>query len=181
MIITIEQLKQKKACAEGIAWFKERYENSINRSVLTNDLITAKKYGWFKWMIEHLCDDIEVERKIEMAIKCALVVYQEEPFVDWANSWLSGINRDRSAAKAAAQKAAAALAAARSAEAIESAEWSALAAAAVESAAWSAWAAEAETWSAEESAAKAAAWAAAAAAWSAAEAEANKVILSYVS
>ena len=179
MIITIEQLKQKKACAEGIVWFKKQYGNSINRAVLTNDLITAKKYGWFKWMIKYLCDDIELERKIEMGIKCALVVYTEESFVDWANNWLSGINRDKSAAWSAWAKSARS-----AAEAAVTEAWSAAEAAAVWSAAKAAAAAADAVWSAAK-AAEAAEWSAEAAELVAEANETQKqeiidVILSYV-
>jgi len=166
MIITIEQLKQADACAECIVWFEKQYGNSINRTVLVNDLINAKKYNLLKWMIKYLGDDIEVERKIEMGIKCALVVYTEESFVDWANSWLSGINRDRSAAWAAWAKSA------RSA-AVE---------AETEAAAWSAWSAAVE---AAAEAASSSAAAAADAAWAAVnetqKQEIIDIILSYVS
>ena len=37
---------------------------------------------------------ITAEQRIEVAIRSTLLVYQEQPFVEWANNWLNGNNRD---------------------------------------------------------------------------------------
>ena len=58
---------------------------------------------------------ISLNRRIDIAIKCALAVYKEASFVQWANDCLSG--KDRSKESAAAAAAAAARAAARAAAA----------------------------------------------------------------
>jgi len=97
---------------------------------------------------------ITTEQRVRFAILCALKVYKEKSFVDWANGWLSEKDKSASAAESA-----------------ESAAWSAAwsAASAAKSAAWSAaWSAESAAWSAAWSAASAA-WRAESAAWSAAE------------
>ena len=103
------------------------------------------------------------EQCVRFGILCALEVYRERSFVEWATGWLDGSDRSWSAADAAQSAAASAADAA-------SAAWSALSAAwyAARSAAWSA------TWYAARSATSAA-WSAAAsaadaasAAWSAA-------------
>ena len=57
-----------------------------------------------------------LEQRIKFAIKCALLVYKEESFVQWAVSWLSGKDRTAYVAYVAARAAyAAADAAARAA------------------------------------------------------------------
>ena len=46
--------------------------------------------------------NITLEQKIEFTIRCALVVYRSVQFINWANNWLSGKDRTRAAAYAAA-------------------------------------------------------------------------------
>src|SRR5690348_7263443 len=95
--------------------------------------------------------EVTITQRIEFAIHCALEVYSEKTFVDWASDWLSNTNRTAASAEAAA-----------------AAEWSAAAAAAE----WSAAAAAASA-RAEAASARAEAAAAAAAEWSAAAAAAS--------
>ena len=103
------------------------------------------------------------EHRVAFGILCALEVYNVPEFVSWAQAWLSGENRSRSAARSAES-------AARSAEsAAESAARSAV------SAAWSA--AESAAWSAAWSAAESAAWSAESAAWSATAAAPDLIAL----
>lgn len=85
---------------------------------------------------------ITTKQRVRFAILCALEVYKEKTFVDWADGWLSGKDKSESAAESAARSAA------------RSAAWSAESAA--ESAAWSAWSAESAARSAAESAAESA-------------------------
>jgi len=47
-----------------------------------------------------------LEQRIKFAIKCALLVYKEESFVQWAVSWLSGKDRTAYVAYVAARAAA---------------------------------------------------------------------------
>ena len=54
---------------------------------------------------------ITLEQKIEFAIRCALVVYKSEKFINWANNWLSSKDRSRQSAAAYAAAAYAAYAA----------------------------------------------------------------------
>lgn len=42
------------------------------------------------------------EQRVEIAIRCALAVSHDPEFVEWANKWLSGEDRSREAAEAAA-------------------------------------------------------------------------------
>jgi len=42
-----------------------------------------------------------LEMKVEFAIRCALSVYSEKSFVEWANKWLSGEDRSKESARAA--------------------------------------------------------------------------------
>ncbi len=104
---------------------------------------------------------ITPEQRVKFAILSALQVEQNQTFVAWAQTWLSGQDRSKTAAKEAAETAA------RAAEAAEAAAWAAGEAAwATEAARAAARAAWAAAWAAE--AARAAAWAAArAAAWAA--------------
>ena len=92
-------------------------------------------------------------QRVEIAIHLALIVYKEKDFKTWADNWLSGKDRSRTAAEAAADAAEAA--AARTAKA--AAAWAA---------AWAATkAADAAVAKAAAGAAAEAAWAAAGAAW----------------
>jgi len=118
---------------------------------------------------------ISTEQRVEIAIRCALLVYKDPNFLQWAENWISG--KDRSAEAAAAAEAAEAEAAA--AKAAARAAWAAAeaaAAAAWEAAAWEEAEAEA-AWEAEAEAAAAAAWEAAA---EAAEAAAAIDLLSII-
>lgn len=45
-----------------------------------------------------------ISQRVAIAIHCALAIYSESSFVDWANNWLSG--KDRSGAAEAAARAA---------------------------------------------------------------------------
>ena len=87
---------------------------------------------------EILLPEISTEKRVEFAIRCALQVYKDESFVQWANQWLEGTDRSREAARAAE-----AAEAAWAAEAARAAAWAAEAARAAETAAWAARAAEA--------------------------------------
>ena len=60
---------------------------------------------------------IPAEQRVEIAIRCVLLVYKEEAWVKWANDWLSGKDRTLGAARAAEAAARAAEAAVRAAEA----------------------------------------------------------------
>jgi len=87
---------------------------------------------------------VTTEQRIRFAILCSLKVYSDPAYVKWAEGWLSGEDRSKSAAGAAAREAeVAAEAAAREAEV--AASWAAAwaAAGAARAAAWAARAARA--------------------------------------
>jgi len=46
---------------------------------------------------------ITTEQRVRFAIYCALKVYHDESFEEWANNWLSGQDRSAEAAEAAAE------------------------------------------------------------------------------
>lgn len=86
---------------------------------------------------------ITTEQRVEIAIRCSLLVYSEPNYVKWANMWLDGTDRSGSASDSAARSAWSAEAAARLAVwAAESAAWSAARSAAM----WAAWSAAESTW-----------------------------------
>ena len=125
---------------------------------------------------------ISTEQRVEIAIRCALLVYKDPNFLQWAENWISGKDRSAEAAAAAEAAEAEAAAAKAAARAAWAAAWEAEAAAeAAAAAAWEAAAweeAEAEAaWEAEAEAAAAAAWEAAA---EAAEAAAAIDLLSII-
>ena len=68
---------------------------------------------------------ITIEQRIEIAIRCSLLVYPAPEYVQWAEDWLSG--KDRTSAAASATASAAASAAAYAANAATSATASATA------------------------------------------------------
>ena len=61
------------------------------------------KEGWKKAKLikEIPLPKITVEQKIKYGIYCALEVYKDESFVNWANNWLSGKDRTVDSAHAA--------------------------------------------------------------------------------
>ena len=91
--------------------------------------------------------EITIEQRVTIAIRCALMVYQEATFTQWATSWLSGKDRSRESAWAAADAAEAAVAAA--ARTASAAAWAAVAAAARTAAAAASAAADAVAWAVE--------------------------------
>ena len=114
--------------------------------------------------------EITTAQRVKFALYCALEVYRDEVFVQWANYWLNGKDRTESAASAARSAESAAWSAARSAAwSAESAAWLAASAAesaarsarsAARAAARSARSAESADWSAARAAARSAAEAA---------------------
>ena len=79
--------------------------------------------------------EITNNQRIRFAILCALEVYLDGAFINWANDWLSGVDRSANAANAAAYAANAAVNAAASAAANAAASAAAYAANAAASAA----------------------------------------------
>ena len=65
---------------------------------------------------------ITTKQKIRFAILCAMAVYKDQTWTDWANNWLSGKDRSAATAAVAARAAEAATAAARAATAAYGAE-----------------------------------------------------------
>ena len=123
------------------------------------------KSGWTQMRLVKTVKlpNITINQRIAYGIKCALAVYTDKLFVNWAENWLSGKDRSKESAARAAWAAWAAWAAA---EAAAEAAW-----AAAEAAAETAWATRAAAWAARAArATRAAAWAAAEAAEAAAEA-----------
>jgi hypothetical protein len=102
---------------------------------------------------------VTMEQRVKFGILCALEVYDDAKFVQWANGWLDGADRSKKAADAAAWAAAAARADADAAWAAARAAARADAAAAWAADAAAAWAAAAAARAAR--AARAATWAAA--------------------
>jgi antitoxin component YwqK of YwqJK toxin-antitoxin module len=50
--ITIQDLKEKKACKKGIDWFKENFGEETNINTLKNELIKQKEYNYLWWVYE---------------------------------------------------------------------------------------------------------------------------------
>ena len=101
-----------------------------------------------KFVKEIALPAIPNETVVTFAIECALRVYKDSDFVNWAQGWTSG--QDRTPAAASAASAASAAWAAESVARVESAASEAASAAA--SAAWAAESAERAEWAAEISA-----------------------------
>ena len=150
---------------QHVSWIKPRLWEADAEEVVLRDgelKCGVKKLTTVK---EIPLPELTTEQKVEVGIRCALQVYAELDFVQWAEKWLKNIDRSKAVAEAAAR---AAEAAARAAEAAaRAAEAAAEAAArAAEAAAWAAAEAARAAWAAAEAAR--AAWAAAeAAAWAA--------------
>jgi len=133
MKITKEWLKKEEACREGIKWFIENYPDEVDHKELYVAL-QVKHKDWGYWLLGEIGG-------AEFGIRCAMQIYFEPSWTQWANDWLSG--KDRAATKAAEAAAGAAGAA-----------WSARATAgAARAAAWSA------AWAAVEAVEAVAAWA----------------------
>jgi len=70
----------------------------------------TKRKGQMKcgWSEMRLVEELEVpkittEKRVKYAIYCALEVYKDEEFRVWAENWLSGKDRSKEAARAAAK------------------------------------------------------------------------------
>jgi len=81
--------------------------------------------------------EITTEQRVKFAIYCALEVYDDSSFVQWANDWLSGKDRSATTAAEAASAARAVAWVASAARATTAAE---AATTAAEAATWAAWA-----------------------------------------
>ena len=62
------------------------------------------KEGWNRMRLvkERKVPEITKTQRTAFGILCVLEVYEEETFVEWANNWLSGKDRSRESASAAA-------------------------------------------------------------------------------
>ena len=80
------------------------FEVEIDREVIFDGL----KGGCHQMMLikEIPLPSFTLEQRVVFAIKCVLLVYKEERFVQWAADWLSGKDRTTDAARAAARDAA---------------------------------------------------------------------------
>ena len=69
------------------------FEVEVERKNLTDN---GLKEGWTRMRLIKELDIPEVSRiqKVAFGILCALKVYQNEKFVEWANNWLSGKDRN---------------------------------------------------------------------------------------
>ena len=53
--ITLEYLRKRKACDDGIAWFESKYGDSeVTSDVLLEDLYRDKIYSWILWATRNL-------------------------------------------------------------------------------------------------------------------------------
>ena len=90
-----------------------------------------------------LLPEITTNQRVRFGIYCALEVYYDKEFIEWADAWLSGVDRSTDAAWAAAEVAEVAEVAWAAAWVAWAAARAAEAAGAAEAAAWVAWAARA--------------------------------------
>ena len=118
-----------------------------------------KKYGQLKLGVESTILKKEIglptftpDELVTIAINCALLVYDNQYFVDWTNNWLSGTDRSASNAARSASNAARSVA----------------------------WAARSAAWAAESAAASSAAWSAANSARSAGREKQVEITLAYL-
>jgi len=95
--VTLTWLEDQGACNAVKEWFAKHYPNGVGHRELYAAL-QPKHKGWGYWLLGRI-------GKAEFAIRCALWVYKEPTWVEWATRWLSG--EDRTAATAAAAAAAA--------------------------------------------------------------------------
>ena len=110
MKITKEWLKGKEACIEGYKWFCENYPTGTDHKELYRAL-QVKHKDWGYWLIVHIGG-------AEFGIRCAMAIYSEPTWVQWANDWLSGKDRAAEAAWAARAAGSAAWAAVEAVEAV---------------------------------------------------------------
>jgi hypothetical protein len=50
--------------------------------------------------------DITLEQRVEFAIRCAMVIYEDKDWLKWANNWLNGTDRTLKSARKAAEESA---------------------------------------------------------------------------
>ena len=168
MNITIDWLKEKAACAEGIAWFKA--QEKTEAVAVLKALIEEGQLDWANWTIV---------RVMTRPQYLAYAIYAAEQVIDIFEKKYPNDKRPRKAIEAAKavleNDTTETRAAARDAAGAVGAAAGAVGAvgAAAEAAAWDAWAAAWDAWAAAEAAARdawAAAWDAWAAAWAARDA-----------
>jgi hypothetical protein len=67
-MINLQFLASKKACKDGIEYFKENYPDEISAKELILDLISKNKHRWAHWLITRL---LTKETRIKYAIFAA--------------------------------------------------------------------------------------------------------------
>ena len=63
MQITLDWLKEKGACPDGIEWFLEKYPNGGDHQTILNHLAQEDKDGWATWLLSNVG---KTETKLEL-------------------------------------------------------------------------------------------------------------------
>ena len=177
MKLTIDWLKEKSACREGIKWFSHSSQNAP--LVVLNLLISEDRLQWANWLICRLMDKPSQVRYAIFAAECVLHLFEKKypddkrprKAIEAAKNWLENPGDKTKAAAAADADAVADAAADDAADA--AAAYTAYVAAAYAAAAYAA------AYAADDAAAAAAAYAAAAYAADAAAAYAANAAAAY--
>ena len=91
-------------CIHGNCKNSQLWESEVKGKTITDNCKVGCKQLTTLKQVD--LPEITTEQRITIAIKCALKVYQEPSFVQWANDWLSGEDRTKEAANASAWAAA---------------------------------------------------------------------------
>lgn len=83
MKITIDWLKKKEACSEGVEWFNTRtFKTDISVIV---DLIADGKLGWANWAIGRIMKRKQYLAYVIFAAEQVLDIYEQKyPMDDWS-------------------------------------------------------------------------------------------------
>jgi hypothetical protein len=93
MYIDEQWLYNNYACEDGIMWFYANHPNGAEHYVIYNELPCQ---DWKYWLLASMCG-------AEIAIRCALKVCNNTIFEEWANNWLSSLDRSSNSAELVAK------------------------------------------------------------------------------
>jgi len=99
MNLTIEMLKEKKACAEGIEWFLEHKLKTVEENI--KQLMNEGKIKWANWLLLRMLQGKNINRYVIFAAEKALHLF-EEKYPEAAKTFLENPSEENKNAVAAA-------------------------------------------------------------------------------
>ena len=74
MKLTLEWLKEKNACADGVAWYEKNGTSTVAGTI--TKLISAKKWDWANWLLTNAFDKMQCVEYAVFSARSVLKIYE---------------------------------------------------------------------------------------------------------